>query len=394
MCQLSRLCLTLRGKNPCILQKQLKIKLESGELWQELVVFLRFDFDKILIDKFNQIPEILWSDTHSVWYIPYNKFDLTKLENHFDNTIQIERDTTYTKLSDKNSANRRLKYPHRAHIKLPSGYLEKLEQKRYSENTIRTYTSYMKDFAFHFEKTKLEDIQLEEINTYILALIQTANISLSEQNQRINAIKFYYEKVLLREKQRIQIERPRKGRTLPDILSKTEIQLLLQCTANSKHRCMLELLYSAGLRRSELLNLKTKDIDSKRMMIKVRDAKGNKDRYSLLSETVLAHLREYFRAYKPSIWLFEGVDKRQYSGSSVSKVLKQSAQKAGIKRRVHIHMLRHSFATHLLEQGTNLRVIQNLLGHENIQTTEIYTHVSNLEISKVINPIDEIINKT
>ena len=190
------------------------------------------------------------------------------------------------------------------------------------------------------------------------------------------------------------IDRPLQEKKLPDVLSKEEIKLIFACCTNLKHKCLLEIIYSAGLRRSEALQLKLKDIDSKRMLIKIRAGKGKKDRYTLLSKPVLNDLREYFTAYKPKIWLFEGQNSAQYSATSIVKVLKKYALKAGIKKRVHIHMLRHSFATHLLEQGTNLRVIQELLGHEDIKTTEIYTHISSLEIDKVINPIDEILNST
>jgi len=250
------------------------------------------------------------------------------------------------------------------------------------------------DFINYFSDRELPDIAPDEINRYLLELIESKNISASQQNQRINAIKFYYEKVLGREKQYFAIERPNKEFRLPDVLSKTEIKSIFENTTNLKHKCILEVIYSAGLRRSEVLNLKPEDIDSKRMRIKVRGGKGKKDRYSLLSEGVLKDLRDYFKAYKPKVWLFEGQSGGQYSATSVVKLLKKYALKAGIKKRVHIHMLRHSFATHLLEQGTNLRIIQDLLGHEDIKTTEIYTHISSAEIDKVINPIDEILNSS
>ena len=279
-------------------------------------------------------------------------------------------------------------------LNLPELYKAKLKQKRYSENTIKTYTKYFEDFRNYFSQRELPDIETEEINKYILELIESKSISASQQNQRINSIKFYYEKVLKRDKQYYNIERPNKEIRLPDVLSKVEIKSIFNQIANIKHKCILEIIYSAGLRRGEVLKLKFQDIDSKRMRIKVRGGKGNTDRYSLISDGVLKDLRDYFKAYKPKVWLFEGQNNGQYSATSVVKILKKYALKAGIKKRVHIHMLRHSFATHLLEQGTNLRIIQELLGHEDIKTTEIYTHISSLEIDKVINPIDEILNST
>ena len=161
-------------------------------------------------------------------------------------------------------------YSYRSKLKLPKGYLELLKQKRYSESTIKTYSAYFKDFMHYFSERELDTIQIKEINEYILSLIQILFISGSEQNQRINSIKFYYEKVLGRDRELIRIERPRKERILPDTLSKTDIKAILGNTSNIKHKCILELLYSAGLRRNELLNLKLSDIDSKRMLIKIR----------------------------------------------------------------------------------------------------------------------------
>jgi site-specific recombinase XerD len=279
-------------------------------------------------------------------------------------------------------------------LSIPKQYIDQLKQKRYSESTIRTYTSYFEDFINYFSNHEIQNLTTTEINKYILELIESKNISGSQQNQRINSIKFYYEKVLKREKQYISIERPNKESRLPDVLSKAEIKAIFESTSNLKHKCILEIIYSAGLRRGEVLKLQPEDIDSKRMRIKVRGGKGKKDRYTLLSEGVLKDLRNYFKAYKPKTWLFEGINNGPYSSTSIAKVIKKCATKAGIKKRVHVHMLRHSFATHLLEQGTNLRIIQELLGHEDIKTTEIYTHISSLEIDKVINPIDEIINST
>ena len=226
-------------------------------------------------------------------------------------------------------------------------------------------------------------------NRYILQLIQAKNISTSQQNQRINAIKFYYEKILGREKQFYSLHRPRKETILPKVLSKSEIEKIFLATENIKHKAILMLIYSAGLRRSELLNLEIKDIDSWRMAITIRDAKGNKDRISLLSNHLLILLRQYYREYKPHRYLFEGANGSQYSPTSIAKILKNAAHKAGIKKNVTPHMLRHSFATHLLEQGTDLRYIQELLGHSSSKTSEIYTHVSKQALDNIRNPLDD-----
>lgn len=371
-----------------------KIKLEYGEHRQQKVILIRFAFNFAIKEKLKQILPVIWSRELNSWYVLENDFKFNVFYLHIEALANIDYSALKRHTASTGSYQLKRNYTYRNEISLPEGYLELLKQKRYSANTIKTYTAYFRDYKHYFQGRNLAEISLIEINQYILSLIETANISGSEQNQRINSIKFYYEKVLGREKQSVLIERPRKEKILPSTLSKNEIRALLENTSNTKHKCMLELIYSAGLRRNEILQMKLADIDSQRMLVKIASGKGRKDRYSLLSNNVLEHLRQYVLAYKPKYWLFEGRDGTQYSGSSLTRVLKKSAVKAGIKKRVHLHMLRHSFATHLLEQGTNLRVIQNLLGHESIQTTEIYTHVSNLEIKKVANPIDEIIGKT
>ena len=237
---------------------------------------------------------------------------------------------------------------------------------------------------------ELDAITDKEINKYLLQLIQSKGISLSQQNQRINAIKFYYEKVLGRKKQYYKISRPPKEKRLPSVLSPEEIQSMLDVTTNIKHKCILMTLYSGGLRRSELINLKISDIDSDRMLIRIGHSKGNKDRYTLLSTQLLSHLRAYYLEFKPKHWLFEGPGEKQYSATSIENIFRKSHHKAGIKKKASPHTLRHSFATHLLEQGINLRYIQELLGHSSTKTTEIYTRVSSHKLSQIINPLDKI----
>lgn len=268
-------------------------------------------------------------------------------------------------------------------------YKNLLIQKRYSKNTIKTYCGYFQEFYSYFKDENLEKVTRENINNYILNLIKSKNISISQQNQRINAIKFYYEKVLNGQKLFYNLHRPKKVHKLPKVLSKNEVKEILDSSTNIKHKSILMLIYSAGLRRSELLNLRISDIDSERMVINIRGAKGNKDRISLLSTNMLCLLRKYYKEYKPKIFLFEGLKGNRYSPSSVSNILKNAVLKAGINKKVTPHMLRHSFATHLPEQGTDLRYIQELLGHKSSKTTELYTHVSKRAIDKIKNPIDE-----
>ena len=186
------------------------------------------------------------------------------------------------------------------------------------------------------------------------------------------------------------VDRPRKERTLPEVLSEEEVSNLLHVTQNLKHKAILMTIYSAGLRVGEAIALKIKDIDSQRMQIRVEQSKGKKDRYTLLSTKTLEVLRQYVKIYKPKVWLFEGQDGGQYSERSIQALLKQSLQKTSIKKRVTVHTLRHSFATHLLEHGTDLRYIQALLGHESSKTTEIYTHVTTKGFQLIQSPLDRL----
>ena len=274
---------------------------------------------------------------------------------------------------------------------LPEGYMEKLQQVRYSKHTVRVYTSYFRDFQEHFRGQDVKTITSDEINGYLLHLIHEKDISSCQQNQRINAIKFYYEQVKGGQRQYYGgITRAKEYKSLPEVLSRNEVARILACLSNRKHRCMISLIYSAGLRRSELLNLTPKDIISERMLVRIM-GKGRKCRYSLLSEKLLKELREYFKEYRPQKWLFEAATPgEQYSACALVKILKEAASRAGIKHRVHVHMLRHSFATHLLEQGTDLRTIQELLGHNDIKTTSIYLHVTSAHKSSIPNPLDSL----
>ena len=215
-------------------------------------------------------------------------------------------------------------------------------------------------------------------------------MSASYQNQAINAIKFYYERVLGGKRKFYFIERPLKEKALPVVLNHAEVIAIIKATPNIKHRAMLILAYSSGLRVSELLKLKIKDIDSERMQIRVEQAKGKKDRYTLLSEKALIIFRDYFKQYKPKEWLFEGIGGGAYSARSIQEVIQYAAKRAGILKKVSMHTLRHSFATHLLENGTDLRYIQNLLGHSSSKTTEVYTHVTTQGFKQIVSPLDHL----
>ncbi|NOU62224.1 tyrosine-type recombinase/integrase [Marinifilum caeruleilacunae] len=353
-----------------------KILLSSDFHRNQKVVKITFDYNNRILGLLRKHFPAKWSQTKKCWWIIREKFDYKRFKEIFSPIAEI--------MPVEN------KEPEKIETALPKGYLEKLEQKRYSPQTIKIYTHYFKDFLIYFDGKELADIGFDEINAYLHKLIKEQNISSSQQNQRINSIKFYYEKVLGRTKEYYKIERPHKEKTLPDVLSKEEIYKMIQLTQNIKHRCIIALIYSCGLRRSEAINMQLTDIDSKRMLVKVRAAKGKKDRYVQLSTYTLELLRDYYRYEQPKKWIFEGVNGAQYSAASILNVVKFAAKRAKIKKRVFPHILRHSFATHHLEQGTDLRYIQEWLGHGSSKTTERYTHVSKKDFIKFKNPIDDL----
>ncbi|MFV8368026.1 tyrosine-type recombinase/integrase [Flavobacterium sp. LB2R40] len=246
----------------------------------------------------------------------------------------------------------------------------------------------MKSFLVFYRKKPIAEITNEDVIVYNNEHILKNNLSASYQNQIVNAVKLFFKIIHDSKIDTATIHRPKNAKTLPNVLSKEETFKLIDLTTNLKHKTLLALIYSSGLRISEAINMKIIDIDSQRMLIHVKNAKGKKDRYTLLSTKVLGLLREYYTIYKPKTFLFEGQNGGQYSSRSAQSVLQQSAKKAGITKQISLHTLRHSFATHLLESGTDLRYIQDLLGHSSPKTTMIYTHVSSTSLKNIINPFD------
>ncbi|CEG14019.1 Phage integrase family protein (fragment) [groundwater metagenome] len=262
-----------------------------------------------------------------------------------------------------------------------------LVSRKYSPKTIKTYLYYNEDFL-RFAKRNSTEVTNEDIKNYLFYLAEKKWESASSLNIAINALKFYYGDVLNRGFV-YDIMRPKKDNKLPVVLSKEEVSKILSSVPNIKHRALLMLAYSAGLRVSEVVKLRVEDIDAQRKLIHIRSAKGRKDRYTLLSEVTLKTLHLYRDEFKPNEWLFPGAEKgRHISIRTAQAIFEHANERAGIVKDVTIHSLRHSFATHLLESGTDLRYIQELLGHQSSKTTEIYTHVSSRSLSKIINPLD------
>lgn len=264
----------------------------------------------------------------------------------------------------------------------------RLKAQRFSENTISNYSSALKLALSEMKQTGERKVSLPLIERYINYKIEEHDISPSYQRNIIAALIKYHDLVLGESLSAEYLYPKRKQSKIPDVLSQQEVKRLFSVVSNQKHKAILQTIYSGGLRMSEVLNLKINDIDSDRMIIKIRQSKGAKDREVMLAEKLLSLLRVYVAEYKPTDFLFEGQKGGKYSSRSVQQIMKKALKKAGIKKNATAHTLRHSFATHLLESGTDLRYIQEFLGHKSIQTTEIYTHVTNVGKSNVKSPLD------
>ena len=267
-----------------------------------------------------------------------------------------------------------------------------LVSRRYSYKTVKTYLYYNKNFL-NFVSKSPSDITNDDIKNFLVYLLEEKQSATSTLNQAINALKFYYG-TMLQKKFIYEVKRPKKDKKLPVVLSKEEVAKILSSVDNIKHKAILMLVYSSGLRVGEVIKLKPEDIDSKRKLVFVKGAKGRKDRYTLLSDVALKSLREYWKEYKPTKWLFPGPDKeRHITVRTGQRIFETACERAGVKKEVTIHSLRHSFATHLLENGIDLRYIQELLGHKSSKTTEIYTHVSSKDFRIIQNPLDQILKE-
>ena len=375
------------------MEKTKQISLKHLLINQQKCIGIQFYPDKVIQALIKGLPNPKWSTQFSMVFLINNKDNLDAIFKKFKGVAWVNTSHFFTNKPIKTAADQiDLKWfrkrKHKPNYRVcPEDFLQKLELKKYATNTAKTYIVCFEAFINHYKKYELIEINEELVRTYLQKLVQE-NKSNSYINQAVNSIKFYYEIVHGMPNRFYSVERPRCQNKLPKVISKEEVMALINSINNIKHKCIVSLLYSAGLRRSELLNLKINDIDSKRMLIRVESSKGNRDRMTLLSKTVLSDLRLYFKKHKPKKWLFEGEFNNQYSATSVVKIIKRASINAKIRRNVTPHTLRHSFATHLLENGTDLRYIQSILGHSSSKTTEIYTHVAINSFDNIKNPLD------
>lgn len=355
---------------------------------------LRFGFNS----EFTTLVKTLspsWSQTCKCWYVNDTEFNLKEIHRLFWNIAQIKKDAGfYNPKLPEEIIKKKLPLPAPAALSdeakrkvLKFKYW--LQSKRYSENTVKTYIDGIQSFLKFYPGKAISELDNNDIIVYNNEYIIKNKLSASYQNQVVNAIKLFFRKIEDTNMDIDLIHRPKRPKLLPNVLSKEEVKMILHAHNNIKHRVMLSLIYSCGLRCGELIRLRPEDVDSKRKVLIIRQAKGRKDRIAPLSIKIIEMLRTYYIACKPEKYLFEGQEKgEQYTSRSLQLVLKQALEKTNINKPVSLHWLRHSYATHLLENGTDLRYIQEILGHSSSKTTEIYTHVSTKNIQQITSPFD------
>ncbi len=349
---------------------------------------LLFEKDAKFIARCKKIGAI-YSQTYRGWWLPDTPKNISTIKKTFDTySFTFEERPPAFEKKIKVSAYEQLTDAHKASIKK---FDEFLRSKRFAPSTIRSYIHSIQLFLAYFNDRQMEDLTEDDITIFNNEYILAKRLSSSFQNQVINAIKKFFLVVEHRSMNIDAVHRPRREHKLPNVLSKEEVKMILQTPRNLKHRAMLSLIYACGLRRGELLKLKPGHIDSKRKLLIIYQSKGRKDRVIPIGDKIIELLRDYYKAYRPKEWLFEGQkEKEQYSATSLQKVLKRSVKRTKINKPVTLHWLRHSFATHLLEKGTDMRYIQEILGHKSSKTTEIYTHVSTKSLQEIRSPFDDL----
>lgn len=365
-----------------------------------------------------------WSQTGKCWYVPLNEksykqicetikdkaeINISALKEYLDKRKHLLR-TGFEDQPKKETAPKqevKIIQPVQVVKKLPTKiskenqealnrFIQQLTLKAYGTSTIRTYRNEFMQLLQLIKDKPVHELTPDDLRRYMVYAMKEQGINENTAHSRLNALKFYFEQVLKREKFFWDIPRPKKPFLLPKVLGENELGRLFKALENKKHKAMLFTAYSAGLRVSEVVNMKIKHIDSDRMQILVEQAKGKKDRYVTLSPVLLDILRDYIKTYKPKpkLYLFEsGQTETAYPTRTVQRIFQLAKEKAAINKEIGIHSLRHSFATHLLEKGTDIRYIKDLLGHFNIKTTERYLHVSKKALVNIISPLDDLFNK-
>lgn len=329
---------------------------------------------------FKQLDGSFYHYAQRLWSIPNTEIHKQKACALFGKSLQTVKPETKPETPQLNLSEN-------SKIELEK-HFQKMKLKGFSDSTIRSYQSNLTQFFSFFEGSAFDSLTKEQIEGFVYQLIMKFKISDQKQNGMINAIKSYYEHTLGKPREYYNITRPKKSRDLPNVLSQKEVMAIINQPKNIKHKAILYTIYSAGLRIGEIQRLRITDIRSQEGFIFVKDSKGKKDRHTVLSPILLNLLRAYFKEHKPSYWLFEGQEGGQYSATSIQEIFRRAVKETGSNPWSTPHTLRHSFATHLMQRGVNIRYIQMALGHSSIKTTEVYTHILGINNKTLTSPLD------
>lgn len=355
-------------------------------------MFADFPYDKEVTAAIRVIPGARWSQRKKQWHFNATNQVYKLLKEKVKGLAVIDSSALKKQIARQKAPAIKYGGLQDAAICQLETFKKYMEQKRYSRQTTESYLNHLKQFFNYYSETDHASLTEKHVEQFNHEIIITGGLSPSYQRSMMSAIKLFYSHFNGHRMDISKLARPRKEHRLPEVLSKEEVQRIIKATNNIKHKALLSMIYSCGMRIGEALNLKLKDLDKNRKLIRIEQAKGKKDRYVPYSDKLRVLLREYYEKWepKPKEYLFEGQYGGRYSEASAAKVLKHALALCRIKKRATLHTLRHSFATHLLEAGTDVRYIQELLGHASIKTTLIYAHVSNKKISEIKSPLDDL----
>ncbi len=374
-------------------------KIEGTKVW-----LIRFRYDEHLKEVIKSSLKARWKPDLKCWWVRYEQ----KVLNTLRSIHGIELNIVYASEAKDQEKEMgasdflwqykdKVKTENTEQLNLPACVItdlikwqEKLEAKQYSPRTIASYIGAIKLFLVWIKDKNHKEVRKEDIESYMFFLVKERNVSRSYQNLHVNALKLFYKEIISIYLSPEMINRPRKEYKLPHYLTREEVSKIFFSIGNVKHRAMISIVYACGLRLGEVIRIKLKDIDASQRLLMIRQSKGNKDRVVPIPESILYLLNDYANVYKPKEYLFEGQrEGESYAERSLQEVFKTALRKSAIqKQEATLHWLRHSYATHLLEMGTNIRDLQTLLGHKNVKTTEGYTHISATKFKRIVSPFD------
>ena len=363
------------------------IRIEKLEHGNHVFACIYFTYDEAMVEKMKRVRGARWSKKKKCWWMPYEASAVREMIRMLSTVARITLPDGSIYVPGTIQPQRR-RDPTTYNPAAVTAFIRYLEGRRLSKSTVGTYSGLIGDFFHYLNYKPVGELTNRDVEKFCEDILAQYNYSITTQRQFISAVKHLKGLHPECKIDELHLERPRKSRHIPNILSKEEVIGLLRCTRNLKHRAALGMIYSAGLRISELINLKLADIDFHRRQVFIRQGKGRKDRVVILAESMLPLLENYLGSYRPLEYFIEGGEGIQYSASSVRAFLKRACNNAGITKRVTPHTLRHSYATHLLESGIDIRYIQELLGHSRPETTMIYTHVVRKDLMQITSPLD------